>query len=71
VIPVRAVWYAGALWFSSSKKSRKAQNLANDPRCVLTTADPTNSAYRVPPRWAFGLRGSEFTGSPTHWIFSD
>src|SRR3979490_1682489 len=42
VMPVWAVWDAGALSFSSSKGSRKAQNLANDPRCVLTTEDPTN-----------------------------
>jgi PPOX class probable F420-dependent enzyme len=41
-MPVWAVWHAGALWFSSSKKSRKACNLAADPRCVLTTEDPTN-----------------------------
>jgi len=42
VMPVWAVWHAGALWFSSSKKSRKAINLAADPRCVLTTEDATN-----------------------------
>jgi PPOX class probable F420-dependent enzyme len=41
-MPVWAVWHAGALWFSSSKQSRKACNLAADPRCVLTTEDPTN-----------------------------
>jgi general stress protein 26 len=27
----------GALWFSSSRQSRKARNLAADPRCVVTT----------------------------------
>src|SRR3977135_2245662 len=42
VMPVWAVWHAGALWLSSSKASRKARNLAADPRCVLTTEDPTN-----------------------------
>jgi PPOX class probable F420-dependent enzyme len=42
VMPVWAVWHAGALWFSSSRQSRKARNLANDPRCVLTTEDATN-----------------------------
>jgi hypothetical protein len=113
VMPVWAIWFAGALWFSSSKQSRKAQNLANDPRCVLTTEDATNpvviegeaellteradletllrienakyktaygmdmldpaenSAFRVRPRWAFGIRAGEFTGSPTRWIFTD
>jgi PPOX class probable F420-dependent enzyme len=110
-MPVWAVWHVGALWFSSSKASRKARNLAADPRCVLTTEDPTNpvvvegeaelltethdlhtllaaenakygtdygidmldpavnSAYRVRPRWVFGLRAGEFTGSPTRWTF--
>src|SRR5438445_5248268 len=42
VMPVWAVWHAGALWFSSSKESRKARNLAADPRCVLTTEDSQN-----------------------------
>lgn len=110
-MPVWAVWHAGALWFSSSKGSRKASNLAADPRCVLTTEDPTNPvvlegeaelltdtrdletllaaenakygtdygldmldpavncAYRVQPRWVFGLRAGEFTSSPTRWTF--
>ena len=42
VMPVWAVWHAGALWFSSSERSRKARNLAADPRCSLTTEDPLN-----------------------------
>jgi general stress protein 26 len=42
VMPVWAIWHAGALWFSSSKSSRKARNLAGDPRCVLTTEDSQN-----------------------------
>ena len=42
VMPVWAIWHAGALWFSSSNQSRKARNLSNDPRCVLTTEDPEN-----------------------------
>jgi general stress protein 26 len=113
VMPVWAVWYAGALWFSSSRASRKARNLAHDRRCVLTTEDPMNPvvvegaaelltavsdletllreenakygteygldmldpalncAYRVRPRWAFGLRADEFTGTPTRWTFTD
>ena len=111
VMPVWAIWHAGALWFSSSRGSRKARNLAHDPRCSLTTEDPQNpvvvsgqaelltaatdlqtlldienakyetsygldmvdpehnSAYRVRPEWAFGLREEEFTGSPTRWTF--
>ena len=43
VMPVWAMWHAGRLLFSSSNGSRKAQNLANDPRCVLTTEDPRNA----------------------------
>jgi hypothetical protein len=32
--------------------------------------DPAeNSAFRVRPRWAFGLRTDDFTGSPTRWTF--
>jgi Pyridoxamine 5'-phosphate oxidase len=41
-MPVWAVWHAGALWFSSSRQSRKARNLGDDPRCVLTTEDTAN-----------------------------
>ena len=42
VMPVWAIWHEGALWFSSSTSSRKARNLANDPRCVLTSEDAQN-----------------------------
>ena len=110
-MPVWAIWHAEALWFSSANGSRKAQNLRNDPRCVLTTEDPENpvivegtaellrnpadletllaienakygtsygleilnpeenSAYRVRPKWVFGLRSEAFTETPTRWIF--
>ena len=108
-MPVWGLWHEGAFWFSSSNGSRKARNLAADPRCVVTTedaADPVvlegtaelvsepealatmlalenakydtnytidlldpdvNAVYRVRPRWAFGLRHGDFTGSPTRW----
>ena len=39
VMPVWGVWLGGRLWFSSSLASRKARNLAGDPRCTLTTDD--------------------------------
>jgi len=39
VMPVWAVWLDGRLWFSSGLRSRKARNLAGDPRCALTTDD--------------------------------
>jgi pyridoxine/pyridoxamine 5'-phosphate oxidase len=39
VMPVWGVWLDGRLWFSSGLRSRKARNLAVDPRCTLTTDD--------------------------------
>jgi len=41
VMPVWAVWDGGCLWFSSSPDSRKARNLARDPRTTVTTDDPS------------------------------
>jgi nitroimidazol reductase NimA-like FMN-containing flavoprotein (pyridoxamine 5'-phosphate oxidase superfamily) len=40
LMPVWAVWHQGRLWFSSSNGSRKARNLAADPRCTLSTENP-------------------------------
>jgi PPOX class probable F420-dependent enzyme len=37
VTPVWGVWLDDAVWFSSSGGSRKARNLARDPRAVVTT----------------------------------
>ncbi|MFJ1707869.1 pyridoxamine 5'-phosphate oxidase family protein [Kitasatospora sp. NPDC088346] len=39
-MPVWGVWLDGALWFSSSRASRKARNLAARADCVVTTDDP-------------------------------
>jgi PPOX class probable F420-dependent enzyme len=39
VMPVWGVWLDGRLWFSSGLRSRKARDLAADPRCTLTTDD--------------------------------
>ena len=39
LMPVWAVWMAGALWFSSSNDSRKTRNLRADGRCSLATDD--------------------------------
>jgi len=41
VTPVWGVWAGGAVWFSSSPQSRKARNIAADPRVVVTTDDPS------------------------------
>jgi PPOX class probable F420-dependent enzyme len=38
-MPVWAVWDGEAVWFSSGPRSRKARNLAADPRCVVATED--------------------------------
>jgi PPOX class probable F420-dependent enzyme len=40
LMPVWAVWMAGALWFSSSNDSRKTRNLRADGRCSLATDTP-------------------------------
>jgi nitroimidazol reductase NimA-like FMN-containing flavoprotein (pyridoxamine 5'-phosphate oxidase superfamily) len=40
LMPVWAVWHEGRLWFSSANASRKARNLAREPRCSVATADP-------------------------------
>jgi len=37
VMPVWGVWIDDALWFSSSRGSRKARNLAARPQCAITT----------------------------------
>ena len=37
VMPVWGVWHGDAVWFSSGLRSRKARNLAADPRCAITT----------------------------------
>jgi hypothetical protein len=42
VMPVWGVWLDGRLWFSSGLGSRKARNLAAEPRCTLTTDDAQN-----------------------------
>ena len=42
VMPVWAVWLEDQVWFSSGLRSRKARNLAADPRCTLTTDDAQN-----------------------------
>src|SRR3954471_19860601 len=42
VMPVWGVWLGGRLWFSSALSSRKARNLAADPRCTVTTDDAQN-----------------------------
>jgi pyridoxine/pyridoxamine 5'-phosphate oxidase len=42
VMPVWGVWLDGGVWFSSGLRSRKARDLAVEPRCTLTTDDAQN-----------------------------
>jgi hypothetical protein len=42
VMPVWGVWLDGRVWFSSGLRSRKARDLAADPRCTLTSDDAQN-----------------------------
>jgi nitroimidazol reductase NimA-like FMN-containing flavoprotein (pyridoxamine 5'-phosphate oxidase superfamily) len=37
LMPVWGVWHEASLWFSSSNGSRKARNLAGNPRCAVST----------------------------------
>ncbi len=39
LMPVWALWQAGALWFSCSNGSRKTRNLLANPRCSLSTSN--------------------------------
>jgi len=41
VTPVIAVWYEGALYFSTGPTERKAKNLERNAACVLTTSTST------------------------------
>ncbi|MEN3271248.1 MAG: hypothetical protein V7636_9 [Actinomycetota bacterium] len=38
-MPVWGVWHDGAVYVSTGRESRKARNLARDPRCVVTNGD--------------------------------
>ena len=40
LMPVWGVWHDDRLWFSSANGSRKARNLATEPRCTMSTDDP-------------------------------
>jgi len=66
VMPVWGVWAQGAAWFSSSRESRKARNIAADPRVVLTTDNPRQPVVVegvVEPVWrGQGHRGIHHLG---------
>jgi nitroimidazol reductase NimA-like FMN-containing flavoprotein (pyridoxamine 5'-phosphate oxidase superfamily) len=110
LMPVWAVWFDDALWFSSSPGSRRARSLAANPHCAVATDDPhqpvvvegqaerradrgevevvadrsndkygtaypvdfylENAVFRVRPDVVLALDDSDFTGSPTRWLFS-
>ena len=40
IMPVWAVWLDDALWFSSSRASRKARDIGQGSRCAIATDNP-------------------------------
>ncbi len=40
LMPVWGAWFDDAVWFSTAEGSRKARNLAYEPRCTMATDDP-------------------------------
>ncbi|MGW4469393.1 pyridoxamine 5'-phosphate oxidase family protein [Nonomuraea sp. NPDC004354] len=40
-MPVLLAWLDGSVWISTRPASRKGRNLAGNPHCVITVADPT------------------------------
>ncbi|MCU1391924.1 MAG: hypothetical protein JWM34_352 [Ilumatobacteraceae bacterium] len=38
VTSVGAIWHDGSLWFQTGAKTRKAKNVARDPRCTISVA---------------------------------
>lgn len=40
LMPVWGIWHEMSLWFSSSNGSRKARNVASNPRCAVATDNP-------------------------------
>src|SRR5438132_13748414 len=38
VTGIGALWVDGAFWFETRERTRKAKNLARDPRCTLSVA---------------------------------
>jgi len=38
VTSVGALWHAGSCWFQTGECTRKAKNIARDPRCTISTA---------------------------------
>src|SRR3954471_684800 len=38
VTSVGALWHAGSCWFQTGEGTRKAKNVARDPRCTMSVA---------------------------------
>jgi hypothetical protein len=48
------------------------ERLAGSRNYWLATVRPDGRPHvRVRPRWAFGLDSTDFTGSPTRWVFEE
>jgi nitroimidazol reductase NimA-like FMN-containing flavoprotein (pyridoxamine 5'-phosphate oxidase superfamily) len=41
VMPIIGMWMDGAFYFISGERTRKARNLAREPRCVVVTGSTT------------------------------
>src|SRR6266849_9050475 len=69
VTGIGALWVDGAFWFETGDRTRKAKNLARDPRCTLSVAThqfdlvvegearkvtDTRTASEMAKRWAAG-----------------
>lgn len=47
------------------------ENAKYETEYGIEMLDPAeNSCFRVRPRWAFGIKDGDFTGSPTRWDFT-
>jgi hypothetical protein len=50
VTGVGALWHDGSFWFETGRGTRKARNLARDPRCTLSVAtQPFDLVVEGPP----------------------
>ncbi len=58
---------------TEDKSLRRMLALVNEKyrtEYTMELLDPNvNATVRVRPRWVFGLREGDFTGSPTRWVF--
>ena len=72
IMPVWGIWLDGAFYFSTGRRSRKARNLAVNPRCVICperAAEPVvleGIAYRVTDPALLRQMADAYSGK-YHW----